>query len=122
MAKTGRPPGPPKKTGWERAMEGMARAATNSGDFRDYILEAAVIYATHHQFFDMDDIKRAFPNIRPHHQNAWGHLTDTWCGQGWCRKTGVITIARSPIAHSHKLCQLESLIYDGKAEQPKGEH
>ena len=117
MAKCGRPPGPPKKTPWELAVEGMNRVANNENpDWNDNILNEGMIYARNHEFFDINEINMANPDCQPKNPKSWGHLTNLWVSQKWCEKTGTIVTSKNRAGHCHKLCQLKSLIFDKAAK------
>jgi hypothetical protein len=110
MSKRGRPFGPPKKTGWELALEGMERAAANAGDWNDQILECAMIYALDHPYFDVNEVNVANPECQPHNSSAWGSQYRKWIKAGFCEDSGIIGKASSAISHRHKLNRLKSLI------------
>lgn len=115
MTKLGRPPGPPKKTPWEKAIIGMARVSNNENpEWGDFVLEVALIHSRHHQFFDVSEINVLCSHCQPKNPKSWGSRTNLWVSQGWCKKTGIIVCSKTAAGNAHKLCQLESLLFEGK--------
>lgn len=113
MTKRGRPPGPPKKTPWEKAIIGMARVANNENpEWGDFILERALIRGRHIRFFDVSEINVENPDCQPKNPKSWGSRTNLWASQGWCKKTGTIVCSKTAKGNAHKLCQLESLLFE----------